>query len=260
MIDTHCHLTFDKLSHRLEEVFAGALEMGVDRMITVGTSPANSRQGVKLAERYDHVFATVGLHPCYSGECLDEAEVKGVLTELVDHPKVVAFGEMGLDKHWDEPVFDIQERAFQWQLEVVKDLSQIPIVIHNRKATDETLSILKNSRIPAERFVFHCFTGEVDEFDKIMDFGAMVSFTGVCTFKSAKHLAECAGRMPIERLMIETDSPYLTPEPYRKTHPNEPKYVSAIAAYLAKARGMSLDDFVVAMDGNADRFFTKLVK
>ena len=260
MIDTHCHLTFDKLSHRLDEVFADAKEMGVDRMITVGTSPANSRVGVELAEKYAHVWATIGLHPCYSGECLDEAEVKDVLTELVDHPKVAAFGEMGLDKHWDDPAFDIQERAFGWQLEVVKDLPQIPIVIHNRKATDETLSVLRNSGISGDRFVFHCFTGEVEEFDQILDFGAMVSFTGVCTFKSAKHLAECAGRMPLDRLMIETDSPYLTPEPYRKVHPNEPKYVSAIAEHLAGVRGMSLDDFVTAVDGNADRFFSKLVK
>ena len=259
MIDTHCHLTFEKLADRLDEVFAHAQEQGVDRMITVATSPENSHQSVILAEKYQHVFATAGLHPCYAGDALDEKQVRETLTQLADHPKVVAFGEMGLDKHWPEPTLDIQIPAFEWQLDTAKKFPQMPIIIHNRKATDQTLDILKNSQIPGERFVFHCFTGEPDEFKKILNFGAMISFTGVCTFKSAQHLAQCATQMPIDRLMIETDSPYLTPEPFRKIRPNQPGYVRQIAQHLASLRQMPLEKFTEILDANAMRFFKKII-
>ena len=292
MIDTHCHLTYDGLYERVDEVLAAARADGVDRMITVGTTPADAMKAVALAEKYPQVYATVGLHPHYSLQW-DLDEVAAAIRTLSAHPKVVAIGEMGLDRHYPEPPIDAQKKAFEMQLALVRELDAEaqavvrpplppreragvrvdtsrfsptcdatnpthflkPIIIHNREATDETIAMIRASGIPGERFVFHCFTGTSAELDKILDLGAMVSFTGITTFKSAAAIAACAVRMPADRIMIETDSPYLTPEPHRKLRPNEPRYVALVAQFLAAKRGLSVEEFVTQVDANAVRFF-----
>ena len=293
MIDTHCHLTYDGLYNRIDDVLRGAAEAGVHRMISVGTSPEDAKKAVALAERYEQVYATVGLHPHYCEKWPDEAAVADSIRTLASHPRVVAIGEMGLDRHYPEPPIEKQKRSFEMQLGVVKELGApsrqggaigertsdasdaasasldrspsappcrdgalaLPIIIHNREATDETIAIIRASGIPGERFVFHCFTGTSQELDKILDLGAMVSFTGIATFGSARAIADCAARMPDDRIMIETDSPYLTPEPNRKVRPNEPKCVADVAKFLAAKRGVSLEAFVAQVDANAARFF-----
>ncbi len=254
MIDTHCHLTYKPLLERVDAVVARARGAGVDRMISVGTSLDDARVAVGLTERYEGVYATVGVHPHYAQGCNDRGRVMGVVHELAGDPRVVAVGEMGLDKHYNDPPIEDQRRVFAWQLDAARELTK-PIVIHNRQATDEVLGMIGDSGIGGERFVFHCFTGSGAELDAILETGAMVSFTGVVTFKNSKALAECAVRVPIERLMIETDSPYLTPEPYRKVRPNEPCYVPWVAKFIAGVRGMDEGEFVSAVDGNTERFF-----
>jgi TatD DNase family protein len=129
------------------------------------------------------------------------------------------------------------------------------IIIHNREATDETVGMIRDSRISGDRFVFHCFTGSTQELDQILNLGAMVSFTGIVTFKTAAPLARDAARVPGDRIMIETDSPYLAPEPHRKVRPNEPKYVADVARFLARARGEDEKAFIARVDANAERFF-----
>ncbi|MEZ6189753.1 MAG: TatD family hydrolase [Phycisphaerales bacterium] len=255
MIDTHCHLTYDGLHERVDDVIAGAAAVGVDRMITVGTSPADARKSVTLAQRFNNVYATAGLHPHYAADWPNLTTLTEALRDLLSQPKVVAFGEMGLDKHYPDPPMSMQRAAFAAQLELAKELSDFPIIIHNREATDDTLAMIVDSGIPGERFVFHCFTGSSSEIDKILAIGAWVSFTGIITFKNAGDIAEASDRVPLDRLMIETDSPYLAPEPHRKARPNEPKYVVHIAEFLAKRRGISLRDFTQTVDGNAERFF-----
>lgn len=260
MIDTHCHLTYDGLHERVDHVIAKAAEAGVDRMISVGTTPADAEKARALAARKPNLFFTAGLHPHYAEGYTDKAALLDALREKLADPKCVAIGEMGLDRHYPDPPFDLQQRVFDWQLELASEkgntpISSKPIVIHNRKATDDTLAMLRASGIDPARFVFHCFTGTAEELDAILDFGAMVSITGIVTFNSARDVAEASDTIPIDRLMIETDSPYLTPEPHRKVRPNEPRYVADVARFLAARRGLTLDAFISHVDANAQRFF-----
>jgi TatD DNase family protein len=255
MIDTHCHLTFRGLYDRLDEVLAGAEQAGVDRMICVGTTPDDARQAHQLARQHSHIYSTVGLHPLHVDECDDRAALEAAIHELAGEPKVVALGEMGLDKHYDEPPLDQQRERFHWQLELAGQYPDMPIVIHNRKATAETLAALREADLPGERFVFHCFTGDADEAKQILDFGAMISVTGIVTFKNARSIAEAIDQAPLDRLMIETDAPFLTPEPYRKVRPNEPKYVVHVAEFLAKRWAKKTAEVTDAFDANAERFF-----
>ena len=256
MIDTHCHLTYSPLCDRIDTVIAEARDAGVHRMISVGTTPDDATRAASLAAAYDPLFATVGLHPNYSGEFTDQAALTAAMHTLADHPKVVAFGEMGLDCHYPDPPLDRQRPMFACQLDAVTAYPKpMPVIIHNRKATDAVLAMIRESTIPGDRFVFHCFTGSAAELRQILDLGAMVSLTGIITFNSARDIAEASDMIPLDRLMIETDSPYLTPEPHRKVRPNEPKYVPHVARFLASRRGMTEPDFVAAVDANATRFF-----
>lgn len=255
MIDTHCHLTYDGLHGRVDKVIADAGQAGVDRMITVGTSPADARKSAALAQRFKNIYATAGLHPHYAADWPNLTTLTEALRDLLAQPKVVAIGEMGLDKHYSDPPMAMQRAAFAAQLELAKELANLPIIIHNREATDDTLAMIADSGIPGGRFVFHCFTGTTDEIEKILEIGANVSFTGIVTFKSAAGVAEASDLVPLDRMMIETDSPYLAPEPHRKVRPNEPKYVVHVAEFLARRRGMSVVEFANAVDGNAECFF-----
>ncbi len=255
MIDTHCHLTYDGLHERVDTVIADAVSAGVDRMITVGTTPVDVRKAVALSRRFDNIYATAGLHPHYAGDWPSPTLLTDALRDLLADPKVVAIGEMGLDKHYPDPPMKMQRAAFAAQLDLANELSSLPIIIHNREATDDTLAMIADADIPGDRFVFHCFTGTPDEIDMILAIGAMVSFTGIITFKNAAAIAEASDRVPLDKLMIETDSPYLAPEPHRKVRPNEPKYVVHVAEFLAKRRGMTVDEFTTTVDANAERFF-----
>ncbi len=254
MIDTHCHLTFPDLASQTQAVLDRARQDGVDRVITVGTTPDDSTAGAALAAAHTNIYATAGLHPHYAERCPDLHALTTTLRALIENPRVVALGEMGLDAHYPDPPMPAQRQAFQTQLDLAATLTA-PIIIHNRECTADTLAMLRDSAIPARRFVFHCFTGTGDELDAILDFGAMVSLTGVVTFKNSQPLRDASTRIPLDRLMIETDAPYLTPAPHRKVRPNEPRFVADVARCLAKTRDMSLKDFTRAVDANAERFF-----
>ncbi|MCC7407579.1 MAG: TatD family hydrolase, partial [Phycisphaeraceae bacterium] len=255
MIDTHCHLTYEPLLDQLDAVLRRAAGMGVDRMISVGTSPQDARLAAELAGKYPHVYATAGMHPLHADESPDRAAVEACVRELAGQGKIVALGEMGLDKHYAEPPIEIQRRALDWQLALAGEFPSLPIVIHNRKATEEILGVLRASNLPGERFVFHCFTGTPAEAEAILAFGAAIGFTGIVTFKNAPEVAEAAKIVPLDRMLCETDSPYLTPEPHRKVRPNEPCYVPFVAKFLAELRGMDEAKFIAAVDANAERIF-----
>ena len=262
MIDTHCHLTYDGIFERVDRVVGDARAAGVDRMISVGTSLADAARAADLAQTQAGVFATAGVHPGYSAQVADVSAIKPGLNALLDRPDVVALGEMGLDRHYPDPPLDaVQRPVFAAQLELMAqratrgDGAPLVGVIHNREATDDTLAMIADHGVDAARLVFHCFTGSAGECEQILATGAMVSFTGIVTFGGAKAVAAASDLVPLERLMIETDSPFLTPAPHRKVRPNEPKYVPHVAAFLAKRRGMPLQDFVAAVDANAERFF-----
>ena len=256
MIDTHCHLTSSGLFEQVDDVVARAHAAGVDRMISVATSPDDARQAVALAQRFDSVHATVGIHPHEAASWQDAGEIRAAYEQLVFMPQVVAVGEMGLDWYYKDPPRDVQRRCFEAQLQIIADLRLTKnIVIHNRQATDDTLAMIQSCGIPGERFVFHCFTGSAAELEQILALGAWVSFTGIVTFKNSNDLAAASDLVPMDRLMVETDAPYLTPEPYRKVRPNEPRYVPEVARFLAARRGEDNDAFVQRMDDNALRFY-----
>ncbi len=255
MIDTHCHLTYPGLIERVEAVLEDAAAAGVDRMITIGTSPADAQLGISLAEQFGNVYATAGVHPGHSDEVHDIEAMKRELREQIEHPRVVALGEMGLDWHYSDPPRDTQMQVFAAQLELMSEAPNLRGVIHNRKATADTLALLSEQGVAGPRLVFHCFTGTPEEVELILATGAMVSFTGIVTFASAAAVAEASDLVPLDRLMIETDSPYLTPAPFRKIKTNEPKYVAQVAKFLAERRGMTPQAFTEAVDHNAQRFF-----
>jgi len=254
MIDTHCHLTFEQLHGQLDDVLAAAERAGVQKIITIGTTPADAERAREIAERHPPVYFAAGVHPHYA----EQVELSDLprLAELVTHEKCLAFGEMGVDYHYPDPPKAVQHELFNAQLEVIR-YSEIekPIVIHCRKAVDDVVGIIQASGIPGNRFVFHCFTEPPAEVDKVLDLGAMISFTGIVTYRNAPEVRESALKVPDDRIMIETDAPYLTPEPHRKIKPNQPCYVADTAAHLAKLREMPLQDFLDLTTANARRFF-----
>lgn len=254
LADTHCHLTYEGLRERVPQVLAEARAQGVGLFVTVGTDIPDSRLGQALAAQYPEVFFSAGLHPLHATGSEDKARLLSDLRHLARDPKCVALGEMGMDRHYDEPPLPAQRQSFEWQLELARETGK-PVIIHNRKATADTLEVLRASGLPGDRFVFHCFTGSVAEVEAILDFGASVGFTGAVTFKNAGEIAEASDRVPLERLLVETDAPYLTPEPHRGIRPNAPRFVAFVADFLRRRRGMPMAEFAAATTANARRFY-----
>ena len=275
LIDTHCHLDFPEFADDLDAVIQRAVAAGVDRIITIGTSLDSSRAGIELANRYSNVYATVGLHPTSIRE--NTPEFIEELKQLAQHPKVVAIGECGLDFYRlpDDDKSDLvetafgsitlsgietelridslkaaQAAAFEQQLELAAQLEK-PVVIHQRDSWSETLDVLKQYSVKA---VLHCFTGGVAELNEVLALGYHVSFTGIATFKNAADVRAAAKMVPADRVMVETDAPYLAPVPNRGER-CEPAYVRLTAEAIAKERGVSLDDFARTTTANAERFF-----
>ena len=255
MIDTHCHLTFPDYNGRLDQVVADALAVGVRGMITVSTTSADCSRGLELATQSDRIWCTAGVHPLHSDEPRDWLAVRAV----AEHPRCVAWGELGLDYHYTRPPRPLQHEVLAEQLQFMKQCADdgltMPMVVHCRDAFDDLLAILRSGPFDPERYVFHCFTGTVEEARKVLDFGAAISFTGVVTFKNAGEVAEAAKLVPLDRIMVETDSPFLAPEPVRKLRPNEPKHVVHIARFIADLRGIDRAEFEQQTDANAERFF-----
>lgn len=255
MIDTHCHLTFKQLSGDVEGVIDRAAAVGVRGMITVSVTPANCLASLDLAKRHANVWCTAGMHPLYADEPRDWETIRRVAAD----ERCVAFGELGLDNHYDKPPGDIQRAVLAEQLEMVgqayADGIEKPIVLHCRDAFADLIPILRETGIDPGRFVFHCFTAGPDEARMALDFGAWISFTGVVTFKNAPEVGEAAKLVPEDRIMVETDAPYLAPAPHRKVWPNEPQYVVHTARHIADLRGADPAEFERTLDANAERFF-----
>jgi len=240
--DTHCHLYDPRVPEGTAGVIAAAQAAGVHRMITVGCDAATSRAVIDIAAGHPNIWASVGLHP-------HEAQ-HGVATiaHLFDEPGVIAVGECGLDYYYEHSPRDAQRRAFVEQIHIAHDRS-LPLVIHTRDAWEDTLDILDAESMPA-RTIFHCFTGGPAELDACLERGAFISFSGIVTFKSAEPLREAARRCPLDRMLIETDSPYLAPVPHRGK-PNQPAFVTHVAAGIADLTGRTLHEIARATDDNA---------
>ncbi len=261
MIDTHCHLTFpDYTDERMEGGIGGALararEAGVVGAITVSTTTASCAHNLAIAERFDDVWCTAGVHPLYSGEGPHDWDE---MRRVGEHPRCVAWGELGLDNHYDKPARSIQDAVLDEQLGAIvawRDQGlALPIVIHCREAFDDLIPVLRASGLDPSRFVFHCFTGDAGDARKVLDFGAWVSFTGVVTYKNARGVQDAAALVPADRILVETDAPFLTPTPHRGVRPNEPRFARVTAEFLAELRGQAWGDFHAQINENTRRFF-----
>lgn len=254
IVDSHCHLDFPDFAAELDDVVARARAAGVGRLVTIGTRVRRSGEVRAIAERFEDVFCSVGTHPHNAGE---EADV--TLDEILaaaDHPKVVAIGEAGLDYHYDTAPRDAQAAGFRRHIEAARRTG-LPLVIHARDADDDVAAILEEeSGKGAFAFVLHCFTAGPELARRAVALGGYVSFSGILTFKSGAPLREIAASLPADRVLVETDAPYLAPNS-RRGKRNEPSYVVETAHILAQARGVSFDEIAALTTQNFFRLFSR---
>lgn len=255
MIDSHCHLDDACFDADRDEVIARARQAGVEQMLTIGTGdgPPDLEAAVRLADRYDCLYASVGVHPHDAGKATGETFER--LTTLLSHPKVPAVGEIGLDYHYDHSPRDVQKRVFLRQMEIAA-AARKPILIHTREAWDDTIALLDAHWKPGGLGgVLHCFSGDERQVRQALDLGFHISYAGIVTFKRAEDVRRAAAIVPLDRLLVETDAPYLTPHPHRKVRRNEPRFVVETARCLAKLRGLSAGELDRATTRNFRSLF-----
>jgi len=251
-IDTHCHLACGEFRQQADAVLGRAREAGVAAVICAAGDLREAQAAAELSRRSADVYFTAGVHP--HGAKIAPADYPERIEALAGDEKCVAVGETGLDYHYDFSPPEAQQRVFAEQLAMAGRLRK-PVVIHTREAFEDVMAILARSGVEGHRVVFHSFTGSQDEARRVLDAGAMISFSGIVTFKNAGSLREVAAIVPDDRLLIETDSPYLSPEPVRKMKTNEPANVAHVAACLAKVRGVPAEAVAELTTANAARFF-----
>jgi TatD DNase family protein len=258
LIDTHAHLDSPKFDADRAAVLERAKAAGIAALISVGANLTSSRRAVELAEAHDEIYATVGIHP-HDAKTMD-GEALAILRELAERPKVVAIGEIGLDFYRDLSPRDMQRRAFQAQLGWAARLGK-PVVIHDRDAHGEILEILTGwaqrlGSVPLEGRlgVLHTFSGDLAMAERAIDLGFYISISGPVTYKNARQLPEIVRALPLDRLLVETDCPYLAPQPYRGKR-NEPAHVQWVAKRIAELKNLSVEDVATATTANAKHLF-----
>lgn len=248
VIDTHAHYDDPAFDSDRDELLTEILNESVDKLITIGCSIEGSRNAIKIAEKFPSVYASVGIHP---SDCMGSSDnYIDILREMSKNKKVVAIGEIGLDYHYDGYDKETQIDCFIKQLELAKELS-LPVIIHSREATSDTMDILRKYK---PKGVVHCFSGSVETAREIIELGMMISFTGVLTFKNSRKAVEACSAIPMERIMLETDSPYMAPVPHRGKR-NNSSYVLHVAEKVAEIKNMTIDEVITVCNGNAVRFF-----
>lgn len=260
LIDTHCHLTYPELAPQVDAVVARARDAGVTRMIHIATTPDDAVAAAALLRRFAELRLVVGVHPHEAGRV--DAETLARLRRQVRgedgfddlRSRIVGVGETGLDFHYDFAPRDVQERVFRAQLEIAIEHDK-PVVIHARESEARVCEVLAEHPTRAGRVVLHCFSGGPALAERALALGCMLSFTGVVTFKKSAEIQAAARAAPLDRIMVETDAPYLSPEPVRKVRPNEPAFVVHTARFLADIHGVPFEALAAQTTANAVRFF-----
>lgn len=249
IIDSHAHLMDELFNDDLNEVIKRCIENDIEKLVNIGYDKKSSYKAVELANEYDWMYAAIGLHP---EECNVEDIEVDFIKELAKSQQVVAIGEIGLDYHYDNTDRENQQKGFVKQIQLANELS-LPVTIHSRDADMDTLKVLKENKIE-DGFVMHCFSSSVEVAKEILKLGGYISLAGTITFKNAKNPKEVAKVIPMDRLLIETDSPYLTPEPYRGQR-NEPWHVIEIAKMIAEIKGIPVEDLINHTNENIKAFY-----
>lgn len=251
LFDTHVHVNARQFSEDRDEVIKRAFNAGVTYMVVVGFDRETIPLAIEIAEQYDTIYAAVGWHPVDAIDMHDED--LAWIEELSQHPKVVAIGEMGLDYHWDKSPKDVQKEVFRKQIRLAKKVN-MPIIIHNREATADIIQLLQEEQASEVGGIMHCYNDSVDYIQACLDMNFYISLGGTVTFKNAPLPKEVAVQVPIDRLLVETDAPYLAPHPNRGKR-NEPAYVKLVAEEIAGLRNMSLEALSKKTTENAFRLF-----
>lgn len=250
LVDSHCHLDFPDLANRLPDVLLRMQQNQVALAVCIGVNLEDFPNVLALAEQEPRLFATVGVHPEYTDvEEPDEHR----LVELASHPKVIAIGETGLDYYWQKDQPEWQRDRFRTHIRAAKRCGK-PLVVHTRDSSIDTLRVLQEEGADSVGGVMHCFTENWEVAQQALDLGFYISFSGIVTFKNALQVKEVAQKCPLDRLLVETDSPYLAPVPYRGK-PNEPAYVRYVAEEIARLRGLSFEELAAATTDNFFRLF-----
>lgn len=250
LIDSHCHLDFDGLSNRLPDVLAAMASNDVAGCMTIGVTLEEAPQVLAIAEAHEQVFASVGVHPEYADHQEPDVET---LCALAQHPKVLAIGETGLDYHWHKDRPEWQRERFRVHIRAAKLLNK-PLVIHTRESAEDTLAILKEEGASAVGGILHCFTESLAVAEEAIALGFYISISGIVSFKKAEQVHEVARSVPLDRLLVETDSPYLAPVPFRGK-PNEPAFVRHVAEAIADLRQISYAEVAEASSRNFLKLF-----
>ena len=251
MIDTHAHLQDEKFNN-VEKIISNAKNSNVNKIVCASSSTKTSIQAVEIVSKFDNVFATVGVHPEEASEWNEQT--KDTIKKLAQNKKVVAIGEIGLDYYYEFCPKDKQKEVFLQQIYLANEL-KLPIVVHTRDASGDTMQIIRqNLSLLKNGVVIHCYSMSLEILKEIMNFGFYISLGGAITFKNAKNLLEIVKLVNINQLMLETDSPYMSPEPYRGQI-NEPKNVEFVAKKIAQIKGLSYEDVAKITTENAERFF-----
>jgi TatD DNase family protein len=254
LIDSHAHIDFPQFAEDREAMLERARAVGVNTILAIGTgpSPEQLNAAIPIAETHDWIYTTVGIHPHEAKE-VTPAHLD-TLARLAQHPKVIAWGEIGLDYFYDHSPRDVQQRVFRQQMELAS-AARLPIIIHCRDAWSDCLNILEEAWKPTGLGgILHCFTGTPEEARRGLDLGFLISFTGNLTYPKAQNIRDVAKSLPIENILIETDSPYLAPQAFRGKR-NEPAYVAEVAKALATVRDLGTEEIAVLTSGNFRRFF-----
>jgi TatD DNase family protein len=255
LVDSHCHLDFPDFAAELDAVVERARAAGIGRIVTISTRVKKHAQVLAIAEKFPDVFCSLGSHPHNAQEETDITTQD--LIARAQHPKIVAIGEAGLDYHYDNSPRDLQEKSFRRHIAAARE-TKLPLVIHSRDCDADVAKILvEESGQGAFPAVLHCFTGGRELAVKAIDLGLSISFTGILTFKNSVALREIAAALPADRILVETDAPYLAPGPYRGKR-NEPAYVVETAKVLAETRGVSADEIAAQTTENFFRLFSKV--
>ncbi|MDH3347487.1 MAG: TatD family hydrolase [Desulfobulbaceae bacterium] len=253
LVDTHCHLDMNEYHEDFDEVMATAAENGINKILTIGIDLDSSRNAVKLARRYDNIYAAIGIHP-HNVANVNESDYVD-LARMADDPKnkIVGYGEIGLDYFRDRCPREVQLTHFERQLNLAKELA-LPIIIHDRDAHEDVLSLLHKAGPFPTGGVMHCFSGDISLAHKVMELGLHISIPGIVTFKKSEIIQEVARTIPLDRMVLETDGPFLTPVPYRSKR-NQPSFLRFTAAKVAELREISVKDIAHHTTKNAHKLF-----